>query len=378
MLEIQKYFLNGGTLQDLRQRYQIRYVPCAPLGVVSLNCQLMSPRNVDMVNECRSLFIKTEDWSIVFKSMNNFFDYQSIEGSEVYQRLDWGSVRAYEKLDGALIGIYFYKNSWRISSRFSPDGGWLAFGIGSSETTLSWRELTIKTIESQGLNLNEFFDSLDKNIFYSFELCTKENQVGVIYQEDVIKLIAAVDKNTLQEIDIEQINIDLPKAKFINIENIETLLDMLKDKESHELEGYVLCDKNFNRVKVYNPNYLEAMNTFKPSSATEALANLVRIFVVQASYYYITPAPMAAGDAFVINPDARIQYSDILSDMIDLSGWMNEQIQGDIINNYEFWPEFFDRLKNGESFIEIVQSFDEELINNKIKEYKNSFDSQVN
>jgi hypothetical protein len=54
---------------------------------------------------------------------------------------------------------------------------------------------------------------------------------------------------------------------------------------------------------------------------------------------------------------------------------MNEQIQGDTINNYEFWPEFFDRLKNGESFIEIVQSFDEDLINEKIKEYMNSFDS---
>jgi hypothetical protein len=64
-----------------------------------------------------------------------------------------------------------------------------------------------------------------------------------------------------------------------------------------------------------------------------------------------------------------------LSDLIDLSGWMNEQIQGDTINNYEFWPEFFDRLKNGESFIEIVQSFDEDLINDKIKEYMNSFDS---
>ena len=57
MLEIQKFLINGGTLQELRQKYQIRYVPCAPLKIVSLNCQLMSPKTEQMVNvvECQLL-----------------------------------------------------------------------------------------------------------------------------------------------------------------------------------------------------------------------------------------------------------------------------------------------------------------------------------
>jgi len=76
------------------------------------------------------------------------------------------------------------------------------------------------------------------------------------------------------------------------------------------------------------------MNTFRPSSANEALANLVRIFEVQASYYYLTPEPQALDSAFIIDVDQRIKYADILGDMIDLSSWMNDQIQGDTINNY--------------------------------------------
>lgn len=375
MLEIQKFLINGGTLQELRQKYHIRYVPCAPLRVVSLNCQLMSPKTEQMVNECRALYLNGEDWSVAFKGMNNFFDYSSIEGKPVFGSLDWESVRAYEKLDGALICIYNYKDTWRIGSRFSPDGGWLAFGVGSSESTLSWKELVIKTIEDKGIKIEDFFNSLNKNIFYSFELCTKENQVGVIYQEDFMKLIAAVDKYTLTEIDIETIDCLLPKASFVNVKNTDELDVLIANKESHELEGFVLCDKYFKRVKYYNPNYLEAMNTFRPSSANEALANLVRIFQVQASYYYLTPEAQALDSAFIIDVDQRIKYADILGDMIDLSSWMNDQIQGDTINNYEFWPEFFDRLKTGDSFIEIIQSFEVDLINQKITEYKNSFAS---
>ena len=375
MLEIQKFLINGGTLQDLRQKYQIRYVPCAPLKIVSLNCQLMSPKNEPLVNECRALYLNAEDWSVGFKGMNNFFDYNTSEGKLVFDSLDWESVRAYEKLDGALICVYYYKNAWRIGSRFSPDGGWLAFGVGSSESTLSWKELVIQTIENKGIKIDNFFESLNKNIFYSFELCTKENQVGVIYQEDFMKLIAAVDKNTLTEIDIETIDCLLPKANFVDVKNAIDLENLIINKESHELEGFVLCDKYFNRVKYYNPNYLEAMNTFRPSSANEALANLVRIFEVQASYYYLGggPGPMALDPAFEIGVDQRIKYADILGDMIDLSAWMNDQIQGDVINNYEFWPEFFDKLKSGESFIEIIQSFEVDIINQKITEYKNSF-----
>ena len=375
MLEIQKFLTNGGTLQELRQKYQIRYVPCAPLKIVSLNCQLMSPKTEPMVNECRALYLNAEDWTVAFKGMNNFFDYSSAEGKLTFDRLDWSSVRAYEKLDGALICIYFYKDSWRIGSRFSPDGGWLAFGVGSSESTLSWKELVIQTIENKGIKIEDFYNSLDKNIFYSFELCTKENQVGVIYQDDFMKLIAAVDKSTLNEIDIETIDCILPKAEFVNVQNTSELDALINEKESHELEGFVLCDKFFNRVKYYNPNYLEAMNTFRPSSANEALANLVRIFEVQASYYYLGggPGPMAIDPAFELGVDQRIKYSDILGDMIDLSSWMNDQIQGDTIKNYEYWPEFFDKLKNGQSFIEIIQEFEVDFINQKITEYKNSF-----
>lgn len=367
MLEIQKYLTNGGTLRELRQKYSIRYVPCAPLNLVSLNCQLMSPKDVPMVNECRSLFVNPDDCSVAFKSMNNFFDINSPEGQETNKIFDWESARAYEKLDGAMICIYFYKDAWRIGSRFSPDGGWLAFGIGSQESNLSWKELTIKTIEDSGTKIEDFYKSLDKNIFYSYEICTQDNQVGVIYKDNFLKLIAAVDKNTLKELDIETLDSVTPKAEYKYVNSLEEVNDLIDNAEAHEKEGYVVCDKNFNRMKVYNPNYLIAMNSFKFSNPVEALANLVSIFEVAASYYLVDMGPLSFG------PDAGISSDDMLSRLINLGDWMTTAVEKKSTELYVFWPEAFFRMDSGDAFVDVIQDYDNDFLLAKINQFENSY-----
>lgn len=367
MLEIQKYLTNGGTLRELRQKYSIRYVPCAPLNLVSLNCQLMSPKDIQMVNECRSLFLNPDNWTVAFKSMNNFFDINSPEGQETNKLFDWNSARAYEKLDGAMICIYFYNDAWRIGSRFSPDGGWLAFGVGSQESNLSWKELTIKTIEEMGILIDDFYKSLDKNIFYSYEICTQDNQVGVIYKDNFLKLIAAVDKNTLQELDIESIESLTPKASFHIVKSNEEVNGLMHDAEAHEIEGFVVCDKNFNRMKIYNPNYLKAMNSFKFGNPIEALANLVSIFETQVSYYVINVGPQS------FDGTVNVSNDNMLSRLINLGDWMTTVSENNSTELFSFWPEAFSRINSGESFVDIIQDYDNDYLLAKINQFENSY-----
>jgi len=367
MLEIQKYFTNGGTLRELRQKYSIRYVPCAPLNLVSLNCQLMSPKDIQMVNECRSLFLNPEDWTVAFKGMNNFFDINSSEGQETNKIFDWNSARAYEKLDGAMICIYFYNGAWRIGSRFSPDGGWLAFGVGSQESNLSWKELTIKTIEEMGISIDGFYNSLDKNIFYSYEICTQDNQVGVIYKDNFLKLIAAVDKNTLEELDIETLDSVALKASYHIVNSSDEVNDLINDAEAHEIEGFVVCDKNFNRMKIYNPNYLKAMNSFKFGNPVEALANLVSIFAVAASYYVVYMGPLSLDDSINMSND------NMLSRLITLGDWMISASESNSTDLFPFWPEAFSRINSGDAFVDIIQDYDNDFLLAKINQFENSY-----
>lgn len=375
MLEIQKFLINGGTLKDLRQKYHIRYVPCAPLNLVSLNCQILSPTDVPMVNECRSLFINPNDWSVAFKSINNFFDINSEAGQIINSYFDWNNARAYEKLDGAMICVYYYNNEWKIGSRFSPDGGWLAFGMGSKESVLSWRELTIKTIEDLGIKIDDFYKSLDKNIFYSYEICTEDNQVGVVYSNNSIKLIAAVEKDSLKELDIEKLYSILPKATYVIVNDKEEAESLTNDKEAHEMEGFVVVDKNFNRLKVYNPNYLKAMNSYTYKSASEALANLVSIFVANATYNYFGYVPVEPTPASLDSPTVfPNNLDDLLNKLIEMGNWMTDNAEKGIEESFGFWPDAFKRLREGESFSDIILDYDNDYLLAKINQFE-SIDS---
>jgi hypothetical protein len=308
--------------------------------------------------------------------MNNFFDINSPEGQETLKEFDWNSARAYEKLDGALIAIYYYQNEWRIGSRFSPDGGWLAFGVASQDSNYSWKELTIKTIEEYDIKIDDFFDSLNKNIFYSFELCTNENQVGVIYKNNTMSLIAAVDKDTLNEIDIEELDCLLPKAKYIEVQSLDDVMDLIGDNEAHQMEGFVVKDKNFNRLKIYNPKYLEAMNSFGFKNTNEALSNLFYIFMVQATYAYD-----AYGGIYYIPVDlppqsldtAPINNDNILLRLIVLGNWMQEQVDQNNAENFAFWPEFFTKLQNGEPFSELILDYDNDYVLAKINQFESNY-----
>ena len=176
-----------------------------------------------------------------------------------------------------MICVYFYNDAWRIGSRFSPDGGWLAFGVGSQESNLSWKELTIKTIEEMGISIDDFYKSLDKNIFYSYEICTQDNQVGVIYKDNFLKLIAAVDNNTLQEIDIESVESITPKASYHIVNSSDEVNDLINDAEAHEIEGFVVCDNNFN--KSFLTNLQNSVKNFQNKLRIILLNNLANFFI---------------------------------------------------------------------------------------------------
>lgn len=286
MLEVQKFLINGGTLKELKDKFFIRIVPCPQLNLISLNAQILSPKKEKIVQECRALILSTDDWSVAYKTMPNFYDISDEMSQELIKNFDWESARAYEKLDGAMIGLYYFKEEWRICSRFSPTGSWYAFGLGSKESSYSWKELTIKTIEEMGIDYNLFLNSLNKDIFYTYELCTFENQVGVVYNSNFLRLIAAINKNSLEELDIYSLYSLVPKAEYITPKNIFELYQLLNKFEAYEKEGFVICDKNFNRAKVINQKYLKALNLFDTSNADSILNNIVSIFDAGGTYNY--------------------------------------------------------------------------------------------
>lgn len=103
---------------------------------------------------------------------------------------------------------------------------------------------------------------------FCFELCTPDNQVVVRYFDYKVYLLAARENETGVHLDVsswaKQMNV--PCAPSFRFGNTLEMLDFVSSREPSRFEGIVVCDKDYNRVKVKNAGYL-ALNKIKDSVA---------------------------------------------------------------------------------------------------------------
>lgn len=277
MLKVQEY-LKKYSLIKLQQEFFIDCRVCPDLDIVVLDYQLFSPDEEEIVRECRCLILEMNTWNIVCKSMSRFYyideDYSSID----YNRIDWNSAKSTIKYDGALIVLYYYKNAWRIGMRKSADGSMITTAINGVPSDYTFAELTQLTIKEMGYTWDQFTSNLNTNIFYSFELCAPETRFGVIYTNRQLIQIAAIDKNTLNEIDIYSLECPILKAEYSLVNSLQEAQDSMKEQTATEQEGVVILDKNFRRIKVRNPNYSIMMAYGTPDNELLAIENIIHMF----------------------------------------------------------------------------------------------------
>src|SRR5690606_5578049 len=111
-------------------------------------------------------------------------------------------------------------------------------------------------------------------------LCTSFNIVVTPHKESKIILLTIRDLETLKELErdksIEISNIlKVPIVKAFDMKlDINLILETFKDMNAFE-EGYVVVDKDFNRVKIKNPKYV-SLHHLKGSLAEWRIITLVK------------------------------------------------------------------------------------------------------
>lgn len=208
-----------------------------------------------MVQECRGLILKDENGHYKVASMrfNKFFNY----GQEEAATLKFPCI-ASEKIDGSLIGVWYDEDSgWHISTSGNIDAEDANMinvnGLSNFRDlfNIAWK--------------NSYFDSMDKNLTYMFELVSPYNKLVVPYSKTKLYLLAIRNNITLEEFKIEDVvsrgkttfDNDILYPKYFvcnNINEIKEKANALKD-DSENWEGFVLCDDNFERIKLKSPLY---------------------------------------------------------------------------------------------------------------------------
>ena len=212
--------------------------------------------SLDIVKECRGLILDAETFEVVCFPFTKFFNYGEPHAVDI----DWASAYVEQKVDGSICKVVNLDGNFLISTNGMID----AYKCHLSESSgfdcpfSSFGELFMEGMKHYGLGVEDFPRLFKPNKTYMFELTSPWNQVVVQWKETKVWYLGERDNLTSKETfygDSELAKVfDTPKVYPIT--NIDECVSAASELPEDE-EGYVVCDKDFNRIKVKSPRYVQ-------------------------------------------------------------------------------------------------------------------------
>ena len=208
----------------------------------------------------RGFTLHSETLDVLSFPFVKFFNYWE----ELADEIDWQSADVFRKYDGSLIHMYFDFDHWQFGTSGTPDGQVpLSFNAGGEKTFSDLAMETLNHVSEKAYldilyNKGEIF--VPGNTFI-FELCTPENEIVSPTFDYNLYILGARNLKTFQEFDNQDLEdlsrlSGIPYAERFDFSDSEAIIANLEDLP-WEQEGYVVRDKNFNRVKMKNPAYIQ-------------------------------------------------------------------------------------------------------------------------
>lgn len=243
-------YLNSEGIKNLEINFNIKVKqhPKYPELHLLKYDQIKSPMQFPLAQECRGCIVRIEngEWQFVSRPFDKFFNLKE----KLAHNLDWETATVNEKLDGSLMILYMHDGSWQVSSSGLPDA---SGKVNNDIENISFSDLFWKTWRDSGYLLSV----LDPTFTYMFELCTIKNKVVVKHEKPRLVLIGARQTRSGQEINPNTLSTFFEVAKTFPIKQEKCIFEKLDEMNGSEFEGFVVCDKNYNRVKVKHPDYVK-------------------------------------------------------------------------------------------------------------------------
>ena len=214
--------------------------------------QAESDMQYEIVRECRGLILDKETMKPVSLSFTKFFNY----GEQYASNIDWKTASTQEKVDGSKMCVWYHKNKWHISTSGTID----ACKANVSDLGFTYGDLFEEAVQNLGLSLEEFFDKLNTQFCYTFEMVSPKAPVIINYKKTMIYFIGLRDMATFDEIqpEVDKTICDLvPRPKVFKLNSLENCLKAV-EKLGLKQEGYVVVDAKFRRIKIKSHQYLIA------------------------------------------------------------------------------------------------------------------------
>jgi len=330
-------YLERHTFRELEEEYGVCARPSETFDKFSLNYDSILTRNGNPFSvQCRGVVVRSHDPNKFFNAgdkwqdvkvgplevlawpMNRFFNH----GQDTAAEIDWSddNLRVYEKLDGTCIICYWdpLQGKWHAATRSVPEANLpiLKGHIEIGDMTFSQlflRALVETREELSGKPLDWVVDSIDKVVHlnkemtYIFELVSPYNQIVVDYPKPQVYLLAARHTATGKEVPIESIRLEhVKRPKVWPIRDVHALAAFVDTADPSELEGAVVCDSKFNRLKVKNKSYVLAHKS--KDSITASPRNALEAVILEKIDDIIPLVPKEVGEKMLKMQDSYAQY----------------------------------------------------------------------
>lgn len=262
-------YLRTHTFKQLEIEHGVYTRPTTDFNKTSLNYDMIDAKPTDeLACQCRGLVIRTqfqlteETWSntipgectVLAWPLNRFFNL----GDGNCAPVNWSNTIIYEKLDGTMIVLYWdpKPSKWCVGTRAVCEADLPVSLSLHTFSDLFWMSLGMST----QLSVEQVCDALQKDVTYVFELTTPVNQVVVLHKDYRVTLLATRHTQTGVESLVgdhaKRLGVATPRVwELKSPADIEKFVD---DADPKVLEGAVVCDIDFNRIKVKNKSYVLA------------------------------------------------------------------------------------------------------------------------
>lgn len=258
MLNLQKFIFEHDNWRKLlaAKPYCIKIVEDGNLVLFKYS-QTGSDFFNPIVRECRGIILEKDTWRVVAYPFKKFFNF----GEEYADKIDWESAVVETKEDGSLIKVYFYDGEWRVGTNGTIFAENAELNSGPYK---NFRQLFDAAAEKCGLD----FSRLNRYYTYNFELCSPFNVI--ICPQSEIRLIHIGTRNnrTFQEVETD---IGIPQPQRYALSSLEDCIAMTKTFDFTR-EGFVVKDKNYNRIKVKSEDYVRVHRLANNGSMTKERA----------------------------------------------------------------------------------------------------------
>ena len=247
------------SLEVLKEELGIKSTINTEYNLVTLNySQIDSPKTHPIVTECRSLVLDLggTTFTVVSRSFDRFLNLGE-NGNE--DKIDITEMKAYEKLDGSLIGLFFHKGEWlyRTKSMIMPAEDMHMDAFGNS-----WKKLIESLLEPFNFEVdNNNYSGCECSTFI-LELTSPYNRIVTRYEESGLYLLAIRHNkdgyyrftDSDLEIFTDPFCWNTPKTYgFSTIDECKEVVENLPNLQ----EGYVLYDiYGIPVCKIKSPTYL--------------------------------------------------------------------------------------------------------------------------